>query len=172
MIWHSLWCVEALKSLRDQATGFLILRNLSAGFIVTMKPTPATKKPGPTYMYKYVKSVETNYNGERCEGIDSALHSHRCILLMSKRAGVGLLWGCKAKWEVLEWCHRNLGLASAPIASFPTLPLGLYNLEETTSAVLYVQDCNQCPHYSGCPYFRGIHKAVFHCTCTGEVFMQ
>ena len=28
--------------------------------------------------------------------------------------------------------------------------------------IRYVQDGMQCPHYSGCLYFRGVHKAGFH----------
>ena len=29
--------------------------------------------------------------------------------------------------------------------------------------VRYFQDCVQCPHYSGCPYFKGVCKAGFQC---------
>ena len=31
--------------------------------------------------------------------------------------------------------------------------------------IRYFQDCTQCLHYSGCPYFRDIRKARFHCKC-------
>ena len=41
-------------------------------------------------------------------------------------------------------------------------PLGLVGL----ISVGYVPDHMQCPYYSGCPYFRGVHKAGFHCSST------
>ena len=30
----------------------------------------------------------------------------------------------------------------------------------------------QCPHYSGCPYFRGVRKATFHCMHTRPTFFN
>ena len=82
---------------------------LVAGFLVTKKFTPGTKKPSikkPGIKYEYVQSIATHYLGDGCVGIKAKYNVQQIytwdIFLIHKMANVSLFEVAKPSEKVLN----------------------------------------------------------------------